>query len=378
MILSLLASAFQAIVEIFLIISMGIICTHFNILNKSVQDGLSSLIVSLLTPCLLITTIVQIITIDTILQFWPLPIFAIVFIVISGIISNILFRLKSFVFSSYRENITIEILDIEVRDMQSNLLCALTIMCMFKNINTIPVPLVETMIQNNQGIFVSASSDLNETIAYAISMVLIYASIANMIAWIFGSLYISRNDRNNSRTIMKTILTPPNIAAVLGVIIGIIPITRDLFYPQTAIFYTSITKALEVVGAATVPCMLILFGALLYNNMTNKENTSLNIAIIDVMLLIVLSLGVIPLLLFAIITICWKFSIIPNDIILVLVLYIQASTPASVNLLLICDNVSNKQVQEFSLKLMSYQYIFSIITLTFWMTVCLYIISNGY
>lgn len=370
MILSLISTSIQAIIEIFLVIIAGMLCAHFNILNSTARDGLSSLIVLILTPCLLVTSLAQVMTVNNLIKFWVIPVCTILYILIGTIVSNIVFRVKFYLFDCSGRQLE-EVLPLlkEKKNTKYDALMALTLTCMFKNITSIPLPLVTTIVENNSAMFQSEDS-----LQYAISIVLIYASIANIIAWSFGSLYVSSS--GSIKETIKLLLSIPNLSVILGVIVGLTPILRNLFYPSDAIFYNTITRACEVIGSATSPCMLILFGGLLYETIIEMKTQKSVFGFFDIILMILVSLILLPSILYCIIYGAWYINIIPNDKILLLVLFVQASTPSSMNSPLLCDSVGNKIARGYTVILMLYQYLASVVTLVFLVTLSLYLLSS--
>lgn len=386
----LLKSTVSSIVGIFIIIVAGIIFTHCKLIDKTVQNRLSSLIILLFTPCLLVTSISKTITLKNIINFWSLPVSAIIYVIIGGIVSILIFNIKNLIvklcqkmikcFQKSNQTEELPLLNILSSNEQNNLLIMdtkvnfiipLTLVCMFKNITSIPLPLISIIVENNPSIFT-----MSDATSYAISLVLIYASISNMIAWTFGVIYVSGIKNCDIKNTLKVIFSIPNIAVLIGLIIGMVPFFRSLFYPMNAIFYDSITRSFENIGSITSPLMLILFGSLVYDVIIDMKQNSSVVPKIDIFIMLILSLIMIPAILSSIIIIASFYQIIPNDPILLLVLLIETCTPASMNVPLLCEGIDDKNLKTSSIILMLYQYIISTITLTLWVTLFLYLLSN--
>ena len=56
-------------------------------------------------------------------------------------------------------------------------------------------------------------------------------------------------------------LSPPLVATVLALFVGLIPAIQDLFFGEGAIFGLTITAALDDFGQCAIPSTLLVLGA---------------------------------------------------------------------------------------------------------------------
>ena len=254
-------------------------------------------------------------------------------------------------------------------------LCIMTSMCMFRNIISLPLPLILSILHQHDKLFGS-------NVSHGISLVLIYAAFSDIIAWSFGSLYIGYYTKGQSYSIYKLLFSPPVIGASIGLFIGLVSPIRELFYSnqgEDAVFYNTITLSVDTLGTATNPCLLVLFGAYIYDSWKslNTDDSNIKPKWIDVVLMLILTLIVTPGILVMIIMNSYNLGILPKeDLLLVLVLLVEACTPTTMDLPMICQNAENKDGQALSVILMLYQYLVSIITLTCWLSFIIVIISQ--
>lgn len=68
---------------------------------------------------------------------------------------------------------------------------------------------------------------------------------------------------NSAFVLFKRIMSPPNIGAVLGIMVGVIPCFERIFIGHDAPLYF-VTDALETLGNSTIPCLLVSLGATMY------------------------------------------------------------------------------------------------------------------
>lgn len=410
-------ASIQAVSQILLIILSGVYFARKGVLSPDVKSAISQLIVYLFLPCLLVTSVAETITLSNVSEFWPLPVSALIYVLIAWILSNIISRLRFWIDNRMRiviksggsqhmpTNESIHqasdpsimkyhdltdtgpiTISIESSNPQETLsdedptdtyICAMTAACTFRNIISIPLPLVVSILyQHNDKFQTSYYQTFDSVIAHGTSLVLVYAAFSDIIAWAFGSFYIGYYtkavDSNSTRCkLIRLLLSPPVLAVVIGLLIGLISPIRSLFYPRDALLYNIITRVIEILGTATNPCLLILFGASVYSSLTDTSQNELSKfpGITNIIIVCVLTLILIPGLLVSIVFCGSIINILPQDPVLILVLLIEACTPATMDLPMICSSVGNKMIHDISVVLMFYQYLFAIFTLTAWLTI---------
>lgn len=347
----------QAVIPILLIIGSGIYLSYRQILSPINQSLLNNMIISIFMPCLMITTLSRTVTVENIQKLWILPVAALLFVIINLILSWILVTIR---FWLSGEN-----------DAYKYWIKSATIFTQtFRNSIGIPLPLIVGLLPDDE--------------LYSTSLILLYSSFANILTWSGGSLLVSfipkkdhetdtveiaNNDTplvslaNNFKfkTIFNALLTSTNISAILGLTIGLTPI-RNLFYPSDAILYSTITKTTELLSSMTIPCVLISFAGTLYHGLVLlKQDFTLSPLRFDIIYGCIVNLILLPIIPISIILSLYKFDII-QDKLLLLVLLLESCMPPALNLPVICD--SNENLKLIVTILMIYQYLFSLISLT--------------
>eukprot|EP01095_Lingulamoeba_sp_RSL-Kostka_P011601 TRINITY_DN445_c0_g1_i1.p1 TRINITY_DN445_c0_g1~~TRINITY_DN445_c0_g1_i1.p1 ORF type:complete len:425 (-),score=137.00 TRINITY_DN445_c0_g1_i1:74-1348(-) len=202
--------------------------------------------------------------------------------------------------------------------------------------------------------------------------------VHNSIIWINYIILLNYKLISFGKSFFKRIWTPPTIAVLLGFIIGVVGPLKYLFFGsedsnedgETSSQFIPLgflTGAMNMLGAAALPCAMMVLGA----NLSKGPATSV-ISKKTIILASVTKLIIIPLISVILTVALSYYNILPDDPVLKFVLMIEGATPTAMSLVIICQ-MNNSGEKEMS-SLQFWIYIASSITLTFFVSVYLMIL----
>ncbi|RKP12450.1 membrane transport protein-domain-containing protein [Piptocephalis cylindrospora] len=297
-------TAVQSISQVVCTGLFGHILAKRNILTPPLQRGLSQLTICLFTPCLLFSNTVRSIRQDTVMDLWPIPCYLLLFTFLSMSLASISARF------------------LHLTPSQSNFMRATLT---FSNTNTLPIALVESLSYSSAlpwlqspGKSEDELEDSEDIAARGVSFIVFYSILGNLIRWSYGTTLLSKDedaqisgsysDRHtpqrgaeeeggaqrphtpspsspvsaNHHPILMTrgrpaprrqeemaggrergepFSNPPTVGALLGMFVALTPAIRDLLIPQGAPLYTTLFKAVDGCGKASVPLIVVCLGA---------------------------------------------------------------------------------------------------------------------
>ncbi|KAJ7560645.1 hypothetical protein O6H91_04G138700 [Diphasiastrum complanatum] len=391
------------IAKVLVMCSLGLLMatSWINILSPSVRKQLSKLVFSLFLPCMIFTNLGAAVTLENLLKWWFIP----VNIVIACILGCLLGFIVALVIKPPAQffNLTIVMIGIG-------------------NIGNIPLVLIGAVCGDQPNPFGSVSSCNNQGVAYIsfgqwVGAVIVYTLVFKMLAPPKSSsedfqedppvvkVYIrhsssesvpllqsppDENEAQNSVDLqnytdqifkvlkhlmswaekchIQQLLQPPVAASLLAIGIGAAPPLKRLFFQDNSVFYF-VTDSLNIMGAAMVPCiMLVLGGSLVKGPGTSELGLRTTVAITFVRLCLS------PLIGLGVVLMADKLKLLPpNDKMFRFVLLLQHSMPSSI----LAGAVASLQghAEREASAILFWEHIFSVVSIAGWLVLYLNVLS---
>eukprot|EP01097_Dermamoeba_algensis_P003059 TRINITY_DN2231_c0_g2_i5.p1 TRINITY_DN2231_c0_g2~~TRINITY_DN2231_c0_g2_i5.p1 ORF type:complete len:352 (+),score=54.57 TRINITY_DN2231_c0_g2_i5:457-1512(+) len=159
---------------------------------------------------------------------------------------------------------------------------------LFTNTNALPIPLLTSIVTMSPWLIVSSGKPSGEmvdnAVDRAVGYLLIYNIFMSTCLWGVGSNLLAKLPHGGKRKpgelavekgplrsrLWKKILkirnlfTPPFVASLTGLFVGLVTPLRDLFFGADAPLLF-VSKAVKAVGRSAVPCLMIVLGASIAN-----------------------------------------------------------------------------------------------------------------
>lgn len=162
----------------------------------------------------------------------------------------------------------------------------------------------------------------------------------------------------------------PVITSIVSLVIASIPYTKNLFWPQDAIFHSTILATARFIGSANYILMIIVLGANL--SIFKKEKTKIPLKLHFV--LVFFRLVIYPWVGIGIVYFGAHRSGLIDDKMMVFVLLLMYATPPANNLMIMAT--MQKNLESDLARNLLIAYLSSIGTLTLYIALFLYIIQN--
>ncbi|CAG8483580.1 4983_t:CDS:2 [Ambispora leptoticha] len=354
----------------------GYYCAKYDVLNANSQRGLSQLTVNLLLPCLLFAKVAENINAETLLRLWPIPAFFITTSLISGFLGLVGGKIFNFSNSQTRLIVTGII---------------------FNNAASLPIGLIQSLMTTEAIEFLLWGEHDEPKKAYArgVSYALLNSLLSNILRFSLGT-WLLKNEEDvadeeqintentpllsssshqtphapfsNRINKIKGFMNAPLYAALIAIIVGTIPTIRSLFFEESAILYTVITRPAQYIGEITIPFTILLLGAQL-NNLSSHKNRELLPIISYIMTCRFIIMPIIGISL-VVLTRSWYF----DDPMLWFVMMLAASGPTAINTMNMAQ-ITGSFLEEVA-ALLAYSYIALAPMITVFMMIMLSVIEN--
>ncbi|KAG1450863.1 hypothetical protein G6F46_002165 [Rhizopus delemar] len=376
--LELILSSVQAIMQVMTIVFAGTLLATYGYIDDEQQKWLSRLNMVFFTPCLLFVNIASVVSLERLLNLWPVPAFYITFMFISWIFCQTVSPL----------------FDIDKHQKRFVLACT-----MFSNANSLPVAIISGLaiseagkslyreVGDSQAIVAARwsfgfnllrkeSKDEEEVVADYTSII---SHVDSATLTSYGSIRTSEKDSSPLfRKAMKYIqgfMSPPLYAAILAFLVGLCNPLKSILYNKDSFFYVSFTHAIESCGKASVPIVLICLGAQL-KTIRQVQGTISNKVQQTVKATLLIRVFLVPL---CIIPIIYAFSRLKLDLakdpVFIVSMVIAGCMPTSINLAQITQ--ANRAFQDEMLHVLFWSYGVACIPLcTFIVFAALYIVKE--
>ncbi|KAJ7220180.1 membrane transport protein-domain-containing protein [Mycena pura] len=203
-ILSLLATVFISILEVFLLCLAGYILAARGILDKKTQKQLNRINVSLFTPCLLFSKVAFFLSPEKLKELWIIPMFFVIVTAVSMSIAYILgsmFRVK--------------------RSQRSFAMAA----AMFMNSNSLPIALMQSLIVSVDGLKWGLDDNKNSMVGRALTYLVLYSTLGMVLRWSYGVRLLAQSDPESEENVDEDTSVLPHHQSPSG----------DTFHPVSVV-----------------------------------------------------------------------------------------------------------------------------------------------
>jgi hypothetical protein len=305
-----LSVTFLAVFKLFLISLGGYLLIRFRVFSRNSVGDLAKLILYLPLPALLFVNMFHSFSPALIRELIVIPLGAIFMLILAWAVAAI----GSFLLAIPRENRSL-----------------FTAMMMFGNTGYMPIPLVMSILPEDQA-------------ARAVVYISLFLSIFSPLFWIFGIHLVKKGNQVESAS--GKLISPPFVGILAGVLCSLIYPVRNFLQ----IHGNVIMESCRLLGEATVPLAMILIGAVIAT--LNPQNTK-DWKIVGS--LILLKMILFPLLVIGVL------HLIPLPNLVRLVLAIEGMVPPATNLVIMAKSYG-KGADLISFSLFT-TYLFSLITI---------------
>ncbi|KAK4704361.1 auxin efflux carrier family protein, partial [Phenoliferia sp. Uapishka_3] len=250
-----------AVLQVALVVISGYALAYWGMLDKDLQKKLNILNANLFTPALILSKIAPTLSLHKLVQLVMIPLAFVVFTGVStgvGFATNIAFRVP-------RGNRRI-----------------VTACSMAVNSNSLPIALVASLSSNVEALKMSPTDDPDAMLARGISYLILYSTLGLIWRWSFMVSFLAKanagvshgeelgisiedSSKDSSKPIVPlwrrilraflSAMTPPLWAAVLAVVIAIIPPVQKAYKGAAPL-----TGAINSVAGISIPITLIVLG----------------------------------------------------------------------------------------------------------------------
>ncbi|KAL1923803.1 uncharacterized protein VTP21DRAFT_8783 [Calcarisporiella thermophila] len=286
-------TSFKALCEVAVITGSGFFLARQGLLSRTAQKNLSNVNFYMFSPCLLFAKIAPTLTPTSFTALWPIPMFYGLFFCLAWLIAQVGARI--FKLSEEHRRVA-------------------TAAIVLTNANSLPIALMQSLAQNSAIIGETRSG---QGVERGLSYVIFYGIFSNLLRWSYGYkllappekaepypfispttleqlptevarkqpsllrgetdplLVYSRPQHPRTRSLLQStkscisriihsllsFMNPPIYAALLAILVALIPGVQKFFYDPSYPVYASFTKAIEACGSAAVPLILVTLGA---------------------------------------------------------------------------------------------------------------------
>lgn len=167
--------------------------------------------------------------------------------------------------------------------------------------------------------------------------------------------------------ILEELMSPPTIAAILGLVFGAVPWLKGLIIGEAAPFHV-IQDCFQLLGNGTIPCITLILGGNLTRGFKTgrlKPGMIMGVVVVRYLLLPIIGAGVVR--------VASMLGFLPQDPLYHFVLMIQFTLPPAMNIGTMAQLFDMGQ-EECSV-LYLWTYLVAAFALTFWATVYMWILS---
>ncbi len=302
--LAIFSTSFFCVLQVCLVCVAGVWLVRKGILTAELRRGLSQVVTVLLVPCLLLAKIGSGVDVAALRQLLVLPGTALVYIALGWAIGALL----------------VLIMRPPVEHRRLVLAC-----CGFGNSGYIPYPLV-VAIAGTAPLFANDPDAGSRGVVY----ISLYLVVMSPCLWGIGYPFLSGMPLRTLR--WSQIISPPLVASLGGLVIGCVPMLRNLLVAPGAPLRV-VYDTCDLLGSAAIPCALLVLGANLADRPKAHERTAASTVLAVAWGRLVL----LPLVGCLLVIGMRKAGWLTDDPMLALVLMIQASVPSATNLVLMCQ-----------------------------------------
>lgn len=327
--LELLPYSCKAVISIFLAALAGAFLIRAKILNKASLKVIGQLILYILLPCLLFHKIAASVSWAKLQEYWVLPLTCVVYIVSGLALGWITVRICK-----------------PRKEIREAAIAAIA----FNNSGYIPISLIAAVT----AVFpVFAGDPLAGD--KAVALIAIYLICYSPLLWTVGYSLVS--GRKLSEISLSKLFPPPVIGMLTGLGVGVTAPLQELFCSPDGLLHPAY-QAAGMIGGATIPCVLILFGGCLASGpgrgAVNKRT---------IFSVILIKLIAFPAIAIVYVLLLRHLGALPANMLASVILVLEAGSPPANNLVVMAA-ISRPEIEESLSTIIFWTYLCSIFTLT--------------
>ena len=338
---SVFSVSFFAVLKLLLGVLVGCILGKTGIMPADARRSLSKIILWVMLPCMLITSLCKNISIDNVRQYTWVTLSAGVIALVGFLFAQLLSRLFNVKDEQFRPCVAASCLG---------------------NASYIPLPLLGTICLTAPLFSEHANIYKDLSVLY----VSVFLMLHSPLLWLFGFPYLSGKSIREIK--LKQLLSPPICASFIGWTIGLTPLRR--LFVGTGAPLGVIIDTMKLLADAVFPCALLVMGGILADPPPKNEQIRWN----TVTSMVITKLLLLPAFGILLVTFLWKYSLIPHDGICALVLMVEASVPPANNLIIMSQSL-NKGESSMA-RLLIWAYMLAVPSLTIWIFFYLTLIQS--
>jgi len=327
----------EIIFTILIATGCGAFLARKNILHEQALKDLSNILVYVILPCLLFSKIISAISFEALRELWVFPVAALVNIgsgLCIGLIVSLFCRKQ--------------------KEFKRGIIASIG----FNNGAYIPLVIVVAIVFQAQELFTEQNASAN-----GITFISLYLVPYMFLVWLVGYPIIAREKLKNLK--LSKVITPPLIATLAAIVLGLIPWAKSLFVGNGAPL-AMFQQAASILGSATMPLALIFLGgnlAFSYGKTKIKFSTVFYVAFGKYILAPIIAV----LFLLLIKSFGWKGTPMMSFVILM-----EGFMPPTMNLVVMCQFAETNRKNMAAL--MFWMYIIAIPAMTIWLTITMKLI----
>lgn len=407
-------AAIQGILRIVIMVFVGVLAGRFGVVPKDLTRALNALVSTVFLPCLLLSQVAGSASAQKILSWWPLPAFAILYVTVGAFLGWLLAK------------------GIARHDNQLSRFIACSIA--FQNDASIPLSMIQTLslsgfsLLRDTSVGFALEGDLprrdfvTDTPAAIVergtAYILVYTLFTTILRWTVGYAMLDpqgsepprlqaaeANGAQNRLTwrqrLRKALRTPPVIAALLSLLIGLLSPVKEVFFDPTSPLEHTLTDAIRSFGAATVPSILLVLGVSLSDGapslakkhkisstrpadrhrdtsdddceQSSTNNNGPGLTAWDLSMIVIGRFIIMPAVASFVIIGLRFAGVLPADPVMTFVLLLASALPTSVNLKILC--ALHRSHERRITTVLFYEYMIAALPLAIWVSIFLYLIA---
>lgn len=327
----------EVVLTLLLASGCGIILVRKNILHEQALKDMSRILVYLVLPCLLFSKMIAAVSVEALGRLWIFPFAALLNVAAGLALGWIISRVC------------------RQPELSRGLMAGMA----FGNSGYVPLAIVAALAYQSPELF--GGSDV---LAEGITYISLYLVVFSPLMWLVG--YPVLTHRPLRGLTFQQVIPPPVFAALLAIILGLIPFTKNLFVGPEAPL-KMVHQATAILGQATVPCALLILGGNLAKGTHSEIIRPYTVAGFSAGRFIIM-----PLIALAAMLLLRSAGCVTTAM-MAFILVLEGCVPPGMNLVVMCQ--LQERNREFMATLMFWTYLLAIPALAVWLYIILRVIA---
>jgi len=308
---SVFTASLAAVARILFAAGVGAWLARRGVLNAQARTVLSRIILFPLLPCLLFSKLSRAASIQNLASWVALPLSAAIYIAAGFAVGRLLTRTF--------------LQDPDERRV-------FTAASAFGNSGYIPIPLAAALAATSP-LFKADPGAAARGIAY----ISVYLVVMSPCLWGIGYPYLSGRPMRDLS--IRQVLSPPVLAALAGILFGVVPGLRAAVAAADAPLQI-IEAVAEMLGAGAIPCSLLVMGANIAGDPGPADEShggGPRDGYAHIVLLTITRLVILPLIGVCVTTAAAALGLLPPDPMFMMVMLLESCVPPATNLIVMCQ-----------------------------------------